>query len=118
MIDSDHRSLNQWLVLGSLKFFFYLNDQHVDHTGISDVLVFVEHLPHFVSSLAHCDVQLEHGHCSNRYRYFVYVLKAKASVVVNVMKRLTLRGCWPISHPVQYSAKLYIYYIILYSFRD
>lgn len=65
MIGLDPRSVYQWLVFGAL---FYLNDQHVDHAGVSDVLVFVEHLPHFVSSLAHCDVQLEHCHWSNRYR--------------------------------------------------
>lgn len=38
---------------------FYLNDQHVDHARVRDVLVFVEHLLHFVSSLTCCDVQLK-----------------------------------------------------------
>jgi len=45
---------------------FYLDDQHVDHTGVRDVLVFVEHLPHFLSSLARPDVQLVHHHCRRR----------------------------------------------------
>lgn len=45
---------------------FYLDDQHVNHAGVSDMLVFVEHLPHFVSALSCRDVQLKHRHCQNR----------------------------------------------------
>lgn len=41
----------------------YLNNQHVDHTGVSNMFVFVEHLPHFVSALLRCDIQLKHRHC-------------------------------------------------------
>lgn len=41
----------------------YLNDEHVDHSNVSDVLVLVEQLPHFVCSLACGDVQLEQRHC-------------------------------------------------------
>lgn len=49
----------------------YLNDQHVDHTGVVDVPVPVEHLPHFVSSLTYCDVQLKHSNCgeTNIHRF-------------------------------------------------
>lgn len=41
----------------------YLNDEHVDHSNVSDVLVLVKHLPHFVCSLAVGDVQLKQRHC-------------------------------------------------------
>lgn len=50
----------------SAKNCFYLNDQHVNHTWVSDVLVLVEHLPHFVSSLTCCDIQLECRHCRKK----------------------------------------------------
>lgn len=53
MVDAAHRSVEGRS---------YLNDQHVNHAGVSDMLVFVEHLPHFVSSLARCDIQLKHCH--------------------------------------------------------
>lgn len=45
---------------------FYLNDKHVNYTGVSDVLIFIKHLPHFVSSLARCDVQLKCRNCEER----------------------------------------------------
>lgn len=48
-----------WHHVGLMKCHIYLNDQHVDHAGVCDVLVFVKHLPHFVSALASRDVQLK-----------------------------------------------------------
>jgi len=48
---------------------FYLYDQHVDHTGVVDVLVLVKHLPHFVSSLTCCDVQLKQRHCRQTHKW-------------------------------------------------
>lgn len=49
-----------------MKGCFYLNDQHVNHTWVGDMLVLVEHLPHFVPSLTRCDIQLECCHCRDR----------------------------------------------------
>ena len=51
---------------GLLEFHLALDDQQVDSTRVCDMLVPVEHLPHFVSSLAWSDVQLEPGHCKYR----------------------------------------------------
>lgn len=48
---------------GLLQLHLTLNDKHVNHTGVIDVLVPVKHLPHFVCSLASCDVQLKGSHC-------------------------------------------------------
>lgn len=42
---------------------FYLDDQHVNHAWVSDVLVFIKHLPDFVSPLTGSDVQLKNSHC-------------------------------------------------------
>ena len=40
----------------------HLDDQHVDDSGVRDVLVLHKHLPDFVLGLPGADVQLEQGH--------------------------------------------------------
>lgn len=44
----------------------YLDDQHVNHARVGNMLVLVEHLPHFGSALSRRDVQLEHCHCEDK----------------------------------------------------
>lgn len=78
------------------------------------MLVFVEHLPHFVSALSCRDVQLKHRHCQNRNTKYVttfppYQLGNHLSLSVYHLSSCQKepRAHLSISHLIQYNEHLF-----------